>query len=151
MTTPNNHHAAMPEASPSGNPTPSRPACRNIFATLRSRWRNHMPVFFRRLFWVCSLISGTALAVNTAITAGGGTPHAWWQEVYPYLLGFPAGIAFAAKFTQQYNGQPIDYDRHRQAELNGRTILDRDIDTIDDCTATTVHSGSPAGTTPPQQ
>jgi hypothetical protein len=77
-----------------------------------------MPVFFRRVFWVCSLISGTALAVNTAITAGGGTPHAWWQDIYPYLLGFPAGIAFAAKFTQQYNGQPIDYDtyRHTTAE-----------------------------------
>jgi hypothetical protein len=25
----------------------------------------------------------------------------------PYLIGFPAGIAFAAKFTQQYNGEPI--------------------------------------------
>ena len=135
MTTPTNHHAAVPEASPSGKPSPSRSVCRNIIATLRSRWRNHMPVFFRRVFWVCSLISGTALAVNTAITAGGGTPHEWWQDIYPYLLGFPAGIAFAAKFTQQYNGQPIDYDRHRQAELNGRTILDRDIDTIDDCAA----------------
>ena len=128
-----------------------------------------MPVFFRRLFWICSLISGTALAVNTAITAGGGTPHEWWQDIYPYLLGFPAGIAFAAKFTQQYNGQPIDYDRHRQAELNGRTILDRDIDTTTEATTspssvasesypatatvpsgsptTTVPSGSPAGTT----
>lgn len=141
MTTPPNHHAAVPEASPSGNPAPSHSVCRNIIATLRSRWRNHMPVFFRRLFWICSLISGTALAVNTAITAGGGTPHEWWQDIYPYLLGFPAGIAFAAKFTQQYNGQPIDYDRHRQAELNGRTILDRDIDTIDD------HEPTP----PPQQ
>lgn len=139
MTTPTNHHAAVPEASPSGKPAPSRSVCRNIIATLRRRWRNHMPVFFRRLFWVCSFISGTALAVNTAITAGGGTPHAWWQELYPYLLGFPAGIAFAAKFTQQYNGQPIDYDRHRQAELNGRTILDRDIDTIDDCATATDH------------
>jgi len=121
MTTPTNHHAAVPEASPSGKPAPSRPACRNIFATLRSRWRNHMPVFFRRLFWICSLISGTALAVNTAITAGGGTPHAWWQEVYPYLLGFPAGIAFAAKFTQQYNGQPIDYDTYRRTAAEATT------------------------------
>ena len=108
-----------------------RLACCNFTATLRRRWRNHMPVFFRRLFWICSLISGTALAVNTAITAGGGTPHEWWQDIYPYLLGFPAGIAFAAKFTQQYQGKPIDYDQHRQAERNGRTILDRDIDTLD--------------------
>lgn len=109
-----------------------RLACCNFSATLRRRWRNHMPVFFRRLFWICSLISGTALAVNTAIVAGGGTPHEWWQDIYPYLLGFPAGIAFAAKFTQQYQGKPIDYDQHRQAERNGRTILDRDIDTLDD-------------------
>lgn len=107
-----------------------RLACCNFAATLRRRWRNHMPVFFRRLFWICSLISGTALAVNTAIMAGGGTPHEWWQDIYPYLLGFPAGIAFAAKFTQQYQGKPIDYDKHRQAERNGRTILDSDIDTL---------------------
>lgn len=78
--------------------------------TLRSRWRNTMPKFFSRICWVCTLISGTALAANTAITAGGGTTHAWWDNVYPYLLGIPAGMAFVAKFTQNYdqNGNPVE-------------------------------------------
>lgn len=92
------------------------------------RWRNAMPKFFRIIFWVCSLISGTAIAINSAIIAGGGTAHEWWQEIYPYLIGIPAGMAFACKFTQTYgtDGKPIDYDEHRKAESKGKTVLDKD-------------------------
>lgn len=90
------------------------------------RWKNAMPKFFRIIFWICSLISGTALAANTAILAAGGTTHEWWQDIYPYLIGVPAGMAFAAKFTQQYHGKPIDYDDMRKAEKSGKTILDKD-------------------------
>ena len=104
----------------------------SIIATLKSRWRNAMPRFFRNICWTGTLISGTAITVNTAITAGGGTPHEWWSNAFPYLVGIPAGMAFVAKFTQQYSGQPIDYDKQRVAERTGTTILDRDIDTLDD-------------------
>ena len=79
-----------------------------FFKILKQRWQNAMPRFFRNICWTGALISGTALAVNTAIIAGGGTPHEWWNEIYPYLLGIPAGAAFVAKFTQQYDGMPID-------------------------------------------
>ena len=103
---------------------------KEFWKELRQRWRNHMPVFFRRVMWICALISGTAIAVNTAIVAGGGTAHEWWNDVYPYLLGIPAGAAFVSKFTQQYSGKPIDYEKHREAERHGRTILDKDIDTL---------------------
>ena len=95
---------------------------------LRARWKNSMPKFFRVICWVCALVSGTALAVNTAIVAGGGVPHTWWSDIYPYLLGIPAGAAFVCKFTQQYSGKPIDIDEQRRASQQGRTILDRDID-----------------------
>lgn len=82
----------------------------NFLKILRSRWHNTMPKFFSCICWVCTLISGTALAVNTAITSGGGTTHEWWDNIYPYLLGIPAGMAFVAKFTQNYdkNGGPVD-------------------------------------------
>lgn len=85
---------------------------KKFLSTLRSRWRNAMPKFFARICWACALISGTALAANTAITAGGGTTHEWWNNIYPYLLGIPAGMAFVAKFTQNYdkNGNPIEKD-----------------------------------------
>lgn len=79
---------------------------------LKQRWKNSMPRFFRNICWTGALISGTALAVNTAISAGGGTAHEWWNDIYPYLLGIPAGAAFVAKFTQNYdnNGNPIKKD-----------------------------------------
>ena len=82
---------------------------KKFWNTLRSRWQNAMPKFFRIICLVGTLISGTALAANTAITAGGGTTHEWWNDVYPYLLGIPAGMAFVAKFTQNYdqNGNPV--------------------------------------------
>lgn len=110
---------------------------------LRHRWTNAMPRFFRVICWVCALVSGTALAVNTAIVAGGGVPHAWWSDIYPYLLGIPAGAAFVCKFTQQYSGKPIDYDAQRRAERNGRTILDHDIDHM--------HGEPPPGTPSPDE
>ena len=122
MTAPINHHSSVPCGSPAGSsPSLSRPACRNIFATLKHRWRNHMPVFFRRVFWVCSLISGTAITAHYAMQAAGAVPHAWWQDIYPYLVAFPAGMAFAAKFTQQYLGQPIDYDTYRRTITEATT------------------------------
>ena len=80
-----------------------------VFNIISQRWRNTMPRFFACICWVGALVSGTALAVNTAITAGGGIPHEWWNDIYPYLLGIPAGMAFVAKFTQSYdkNGNAI--------------------------------------------
>lgn len=85
---------------------------KKFWQIIHDRWRNHMPKFFSRICWVCALISGTALAANTAVQAGGGTTHEWWNELYPYLLGVPAGMAFVAKFTQNYdkNGEPIRKD-----------------------------------------
>lgn len=76
---------------------------------LRRRWSNAMPKFFKKVCWLSALVGGTALAVNTAIMSGGGSTHEWWQDIYPYLIGIPAGAAFVAKFTQNYDrdGNPI--------------------------------------------
>lgn len=78
-----------------------------LLRTLTQRWKNKMPQFFRNICWTCSLISGTAIAVNEAMLLHGATPDQWWNDIYPYLVGVPAGAAFVAKFTQKYNGQPI--------------------------------------------
>ena len=97
------------------------------FDVLKQRWTNTMPKFFKVVLCICALISGTALAVNTAIVAGGGVTHEWWNEIYPYLLGIPAGAAFVAKFTQTYgkDGEPVK-KRKKKEPGNGRTVLDRD-------------------------
>ena len=91
--------------------------------TIRQRWSNTMPKFFKVILCVSALVSGTALAVNTAIIAGGGVTHEWWNELYPYLLGIPAGAAFVAKFTQTYgkDGEPVGKNKKE----NTNTILDK--------------------------
>ena len=81
----------------------------DFWKTISTRWRNSMPKFFNRVCWVCSLISGSVAAANQAMQTMGIQPHEWFTELLPYLIGFPAGIAFAAKFTQQYTGQPVNY------------------------------------------
>ena len=80
---------------------------KRFLLTIRSRWRNAMPVFFRRVCWTASMVSGSALAVNAAFAQLGAVPPQWWQDISAPLIAFSAGIAFAAKFTQQYSGQPI--------------------------------------------
>lgn len=82
---------------------------KQLITTLRTRWRNHMPKFFRRVCWTASLVSGSALAVNAAFNELGATPPEWWSSISSPLIAFSAGIAFAAKFTQTYgkDGQPI--------------------------------------------
>lgn len=94
---------------------------------LRQRWSNAMPGFFRRICWLSALVGGAALAVNTAIVAGGGTTHEWWNDIYPYLLGVPAGAAFVAKFTQNYDreGNPVKRplpESDRPAAVNNSDI-----------------------------
>lgn len=85
------------------------------------RWHSKMPRFFRWMIYACAFVAGLALSVNTAITMGGGTPHEWWNDIYPYLLGVPAGMAFCCKFT-------VDGGMREKAldNLNKNTILDKD-------------------------
>ena len=85
---------------------------------MKERWSKAMPKFFKVVTWVCGLVSGTALAVNTAIVAAGAEPHAWWVDIFPYLVGIPAGAMFACKFTVK-GGIEADKECHQ-------TILDKD-------------------------
>lgn len=93
----------------------------SILKELRSRWRNAMPRFFARVCWVCSLISGTALAANEAMQVAGIQPHQWWLDVAPYLIGVPAGMAFAAKFSQRYDSHGNPVDKPQNSKLKSQT------------------------------
>ncbi len=81
-----------------------------MFQTIKSRWHNAMPKFFKRMMWICGLISGTALAANEAMEVAGIEPHQWWIDTRAYFIAVPAGAMFACKFTQGYddNGNPIE-------------------------------------------
>ena len=89
-----------------------------------------MPKFFKRVCWLSALVGGTALAVNTAITSGGGTAHDWWNDIYPYLIGIPAGAAFVAKFTQNYDrdGNPIKKEMPESDRFSA--VNNSDIETV---------------------
>ena len=80
-----------------------------IWNTLRSRWRNAMPIFFKRMMWLGGLMSGTAIAVHEVFDHYGIVADGWWLFVERYLIGVGVGIVFACKFTQTYgkNGEPI--------------------------------------------
>lgn len=82
---------------------------KKLWKTLHDRWRNHMPVFFRRMMWLGGLMSGTAIAVHEIFAHYGIQPDDWWIFIERYLMGGGAGIMFACKFTQNYdkNGHPL--------------------------------------------
>ena len=67
--------------------------------TVKGRWTQRMPKFFKGVSILSALVGGTALAVQTAIVTGMGTPHEWWQDIYPYLVGGSAGALFVSRFT----------------------------------------------------
>lgn len=81
----------------------------DFWKELKSRWQNAMPRFFKRMMWVCGLISGTALAAHESMALAGIQPHDWWLNIEPYLVAVPAGAMFACKFTQGYDrdGNPV--------------------------------------------
>jgi len=82
---------------------------RDFWKELKQRWRNAMPQFFKRMMWICGLVSGTALAAHESMALAGIQPHQWWLDIEPYLVAVPAGAMFACKFTQNYDrdGNPI--------------------------------------------
>lgn len=82
---------------------------KDFWEELKARWRNAMPQFFKRMMWICGLISGTALAAHESMALAGIQPHQWWLDIEPYLVAVPAGAMFACKFTQNYdrNGNPV--------------------------------------------
>ena len=47
-------------------------------------------------------VSGVAIAVHTAITSSGADIPEWWATIYPYLIGFGAGMTAVAKLTQKH-------------------------------------------------
>lgn len=82
---------------------------KDFWKEMKTRWQNAMPRFFKRMMWICGLISGTALAAHESMELAHIQPHAWWLDIEPYLVAVPAGAMFACKFTQIYDrdGNPV--------------------------------------------
>ncbi|WP_333615549.1 hypothetical protein [Bacteroides pyogenes] len=53
------------------------------------------------MIWIGTSVSGIAIAVNTAMGAAGATIPSWWSNVFPYLVGVPAGMAAISKLAKE--------------------------------------------------
>lgn len=53
-------------------------------------------------------ISTVAIAIQTALMAAGAVTPQWWTDIFPYLVGIPAGMAAVAKLTKEDN----DNEKH---------------------------------------
>lgn len=85
------------------------------------RWQGKMPRFFRQLMVLCVCIVGTAFGINTMLTMTGATPHEWWTDIYPLLVGVPTGMAIVCKLTVAGGYKEVDPDKL----TSGNTILDK--------------------------
>lgn len=65
-----------------------------------SRWKATTPKFFKWIVRLGLAVSGTAVAIHVALVSGGAVEPAWWTDIYPYLIGVPAGMAAVAKMTR---------------------------------------------------
>lgn len=70
-----------------------------ILETVKKRWEAESPRFFKWVMGVALSLSSVALSIQGALTAGGAETPLWWQTVYPYLIGFGAGMAAVAKLN----------------------------------------------------
>lgn len=72
-----------------------------IFDILKERCQAKSPKIFQWILRTSLAVSGVALAINTALMAGGAIMPLWWSLVYPYLIGVGAGAAAVAKLTRE--------------------------------------------------
>lgn len=96
----------------------------NTSNELRRRWMAKMPKFFHTLMVICTCIVGTAIGINTMLGIAGATPHQWWIDIYPLLVGVPSGMAIVCKLTVEEGYKDIDPDKL----IKGNPILDDDRD-----------------------
>ena len=101
---------------------------RHTGTEIKERWMGKMPRFFRQIVVLCACIAGTAFGVNQIMVIGGATPHTWWTDIYPLLLGVPTGMAIICKLTVAGGYKDIDID----SLTHGNMILDKDIDHMDE-------------------
>ncbi len=75
---------------------------KKIFSTIKERWKAQIPVFFKWMIGIGTGVAAVASAIQMALTSGGAIIPAWWETLYPYLIGISAGMIATAKFTQKH-------------------------------------------------
>lgn len=76
-----------------------------MYKTIKDRWKAESPLLFKRITNISCSISAIAIAVNLALSASGANQPQWWVNIFPYLVGIPAGMAAVAKLTKDDHGR----------------------------------------------
>lgn len=97
---------------------------RHTGSELKGRWIGKMPPFFRTIVKIVASIAVTAITINTAVPAFGGTLYDWWSDIYTHILVGSICVIMVCKLTVAGGYNDIDPDD----VLHGNTILDKDID-----------------------
>ena len=72
-----------------------------------ARWKAKSPEYFKTILkWSVGVLTALIAGYTAMMTAGVAIP-AWLQAVYPYAVGFSAGLASLSKVTKQ----PDDVDK----------------------------------------
>lgn len=71
----------------------------NVIKDLWGRFQSDTPKIARAIRNIAAFVSGLALAVMTALLAAQSTIPTWFNNVYPYLIGVPAAVAFISQFS----------------------------------------------------
>lgn len=95
---------------------------------IKSRWVQEMPPFFRMIVKLVACIAATAITVNTAVPAFGGTLYEWWGDVYTHILVGSICIIMICKLTVAGGYKDLDPDRL----MRGRNAVDDGEEDADD-------------------
>lgn len=73
----------------------------NIIERLWINFKADTPKITKRVRNIAAGISGCALAVMTALLAAQSQVPDLFANIYPYLIGIPAAIAFISQFSSK--------------------------------------------------
>lgn len=74
-----------------------------IIKRLWASFKADTPKIAKRVRNIAAGISGCALAIMTALLAAQSPIPDWFNNIYPYLIGIPAAIAFISQFSSKEN------------------------------------------------
>lgn len=98
-----------------------------MWTTIRNRWKTNMPKFFKVMMKVFECIGGAVVAIHIGLGQIGITPHDWWTNAEPLILGISIGGCFVCKFTSDYKNGKTDNNTHNIETAEGeKTVLDKD-------------------------
>lgn len=75
----------------------------NVITILWLKFKADTPLIARRVRNISAGISGCAIAVMTALLTAQSPIPDWFSNIYPYLIGVPAVIAFISQFSSKDN------------------------------------------------